>query len=60
MTNPTAIELINMANNGQRQKALFKLRNIKKHHGIEHYNKLLADIRVIKENEDQAKTKRRV
>jgi hypothetical protein len=41
----TAEQILLMAANGERPKALFWLRNIKKRHGIDHYNKLLAEIK---------------
>lgn len=55
MTNKsTAQKMIEMASNGERQKAAFWLRNIKARHSKEHYRKLVDEIRRLKESRDES------
>jgi len=47
----TAEKMVQMANNGQKQKANFWFRNIRKRHSKAHSDKLLAEIKKLKEVE---------
>jgi len=45
----TAQQMVKMADSGNRQRAHSWLRSIRKHHGEDHYRKLLSEIRELKE-----------